>query len=170
MYSAMKATFIGGLLLTCAVGAAPQRVDLAQKLAAGKLRAVNRDVAKLQDRDGVHLSEAAGNGVVWIEDSDFAEEQSKSIFAVATCLRGASWALLSIGKTTTPTTGLPTALQLPNRRSGSPAARGAIHRGSGLRLAAASEGIAGGIRECGWPVDCPHRLGAAPSSRQGPPN
>ncbi len=73
MYSAMKATFIGGLLLTCAVGAAPQRVDLAQKLAAGKLRAVNRDVAKLQDRDGVHLSEAAGNGVVWIEDSDFAE-------------------------------------------------------------------------------------------------
>jgi hypothetical protein len=73
MYSAMKATFIGGLLLTCAVGAAPQKVDLAQKLAAGKLRAVNRDVAKLQDRDGVHLSEAAGNGVVWIEDSDFAE-------------------------------------------------------------------------------------------------
>ena len=62
MYSAMKATFIGGLLLTCVVGAAPQRVDLA-KLAAGKLRQ-SIDVAKLQDRDGVHLSEAAGNAPV----------------------------------------------------------------------------------------------------------
>jgi hypothetical protein len=73
MYSAMKATFIVALLLTCAVGAAPQKVDLPQKLAAGKLRAVNREVTKLQDRDGVHLSEAAGNGVAWIEDSDFAD-------------------------------------------------------------------------------------------------
>jgi hypothetical protein len=73
MYSAIKATLIGGLLLTCAVGAAPQKLELAQKLAAGKLRAVNREVTKLQDRDGVHLSEAAGNGVAWIEDSDFGE-------------------------------------------------------------------------------------------------
>jgi hypothetical protein len=73
MYSAMKATLIGGALLTCAIGAAPQKLDLAQGLAAGKLRAVNRQVTKLQDRDGVHLSEAEGNGVVWVEGSDFAE-------------------------------------------------------------------------------------------------
>jgi len=53
---------------------ASQRIDLAERLAAGKLRAVNRDVSKLQDpRGAVHVSERANNGVVWIEGSDFAE-------------------------------------------------------------------------------------------------
>jgi len=51
-----------------------QRLDLAQSLAAGKLRAVNRDVTPLQGVAGaVHVSEKADNGVVWIEGRDFAD-------------------------------------------------------------------------------------------------
>lgn len=54
--------------------AAQQQIDLAERLAAGKLRAVNRDVTKLAGgRPGVHLTEKAGPGVVWIEGSDFSE-------------------------------------------------------------------------------------------------
>jgi hypothetical protein len=53
---------------------APQRIDLAERLAAGKLRGVNREAAKLQgSRDGVHVTEKTGEGVVWVEGSDFAE-------------------------------------------------------------------------------------------------
>jgi hypothetical protein len=49
-------------------------VDLAALHAAGKLRAVNREVTKLAgDRSGVHVNENAGPGVVWIEGTDFAE-------------------------------------------------------------------------------------------------
>jgi hypothetical protein len=51
-----------------------QRIDLGQRLAEGKLRAVNREVTKLPEpRDGVRVSEKAAVGVVWIEGSDFAE-------------------------------------------------------------------------------------------------
>lgn len=51
-----------------------QQVDLAERLAAGKVRAVNRDATASQgDRRGVHLSEKEGNGIAWIEGSDFAE-------------------------------------------------------------------------------------------------
>lgn len=54
--------------------AGPQQIDLAERLAAGKLRAVNRDVTPLQgNRRGVHVTEKAGPGVVWIEGSDFAQ-------------------------------------------------------------------------------------------------
>jgi hypothetical protein len=73
MYSALKIALAGGVLMTCAVAAAPQKIELAERLAAGKLRAVNREVTKLQDRNGVHVSEKPGNGVVWVEGSDFAE-------------------------------------------------------------------------------------------------
>ena len=93
MYPATKHALAGGVLLACAVVAAPlsdsqtyvsaaqapqsgapPRVDLAERLAAGKLKTVNRDVTKLQgSRDGVHVAEREGPGVVWIEDSDFAE-------------------------------------------------------------------------------------------------
>jgi hypothetical protein len=80
-----------GVLTVCVVAAAPvfgakqragapapqagaaQRIDLAERLAAGKLRAVNRDVTKLQDRGGVHVSEKPSNGVIWIDGSDFGE-------------------------------------------------------------------------------------------------
>lgn len=51
-----------------------QRIDLGQRLADGKLRAVNREVTRLPEaRDGVRVAEKAGTGVVWIEGSDFAE-------------------------------------------------------------------------------------------------
>ena len=52
---------------------APQRFDLAERLKATKLRAVNRRVAPLQGNPGgVHLTEAEGNGVAWLEGTDFA--------------------------------------------------------------------------------------------------
>jgi hypothetical protein len=69
---------LAGVLVTCAVAAAPQsaptRPDLVQLLAAGKVRAVNRDVSKLEGaRPGLHVGEKDGMGVVWIEGSDFSE-------------------------------------------------------------------------------------------------
>jgi hypothetical protein len=52
--------------------AAPQQINLAEWLAGGKLKAVNRDVTALEgDKRGVKVSEKAGPGVVWIEGSDF---------------------------------------------------------------------------------------------------
>ena len=56
---------------TQATAGAPQRIDLAEQLAAGKLRAVNRDVSKTADTPGaIHLSQKDGNGVVWVEGTD----------------------------------------------------------------------------------------------------
>ncbi len=53
---------------------APPQIDLAERLAAGKLRAVNRDVTALAGtRPGVHVTEKAGPGVVWVEGTDFAQ-------------------------------------------------------------------------------------------------
>jgi hypothetical protein len=53
---------------------ASQRIDLAERLAAGKLRAINRTVTKLQGTPGgVHLSEQQANGLAWIEGTDFSE-------------------------------------------------------------------------------------------------
>jgi hypothetical protein len=52
--------------------AAPQQINLAEWLAGGKLKAVNRDVTALEgDKRGVKVSEKAGPGVVWIDGSDF---------------------------------------------------------------------------------------------------
>jgi hypothetical protein len=59
-----------------------QTTDLAQALDAKKLRVVNREVTKIsfgmwdwnwwrQDRNDVRLSAAAGNGVAWVERTDF---------------------------------------------------------------------------------------------------
>jgi hypothetical protein len=38
---------------------------------ARKLRVVNREVTKLQDRNGVRLSSRTGNGVAWLEGTEF---------------------------------------------------------------------------------------------------
>jgi hypothetical protein len=38
---------------------------------ARKLRVVNREVTKLQDGNGVRLSSRMGNGVAWVEGTDF---------------------------------------------------------------------------------------------------
>jgi hypothetical protein len=76
----MKRILAAGVLLGCGAATqarqsgAPQGIDLAQRLAAGKLRAVNREVTAIKDRAGaVHLSQKPGNGVVWIDATDFAE-------------------------------------------------------------------------------------------------
>jgi hypothetical protein len=73
------ALFLSALAPMLPVSAkAPQaggtQIDLAERLAGGKLRAVNRDVTALSgDRKGVHVTEKEGPGVVWIDNSDFAE-------------------------------------------------------------------------------------------------
>lgn len=52
---------------------ATQRIDLAERLASGKLRVANREATKLADTPGgVHLSAKDGNGVAWIDGTDFA--------------------------------------------------------------------------------------------------
>jgi hypothetical protein len=54
--------------------AGEQRINLAEHLAAGKLKASNRDMTKLPERNGVHVDKATkpGSGVViWIDGSDF---------------------------------------------------------------------------------------------------
>jgi hypothetical protein len=92
MYSATRWLFAGTVTLACAAAAAPgfnaqgrtgaataqtagtQRIDLAERLAGGKLRVVNREAAKVQGRnDGVQLTERAGNGLAWIEGTDLAD-------------------------------------------------------------------------------------------------
>jgi hypothetical protein len=54
-------------------GGAPQTVNLVERLSAGKLKAVNREVTRSQERDGVHVSEKPGPGVVWIDGADLGE-------------------------------------------------------------------------------------------------
>lgn len=53
--------------------AATQTIDLAAQLKAGKLRTVNREATPSAARpDAIHLSEKEGNGVAWVEGTDFA--------------------------------------------------------------------------------------------------
>lgn len=69
--NAVISTWVAALAVSIA-GA--QQIDLAQQLAAGKLRAVNREVTAAKGRPAsVHLSEKDGNGVAWIDGTDFAE-------------------------------------------------------------------------------------------------
>jgi hypothetical protein len=54
--------------------AAPQRIDLAQRRAEGKLRAVNREVTSVAGTSGgIHVTEKEAPGVVWIEGTEFSE-------------------------------------------------------------------------------------------------
>jgi hypothetical protein len=74
MYSGTKTLLATAVLIGCALASqarGQQRIDLGQRLADGTLRAFNREVTKLSDRNGVHLSAREGNGVAWIEGSDF---------------------------------------------------------------------------------------------------
>jgi hypothetical protein len=52
---------------------AEAQIDLAERLAAKKLRVVNREATPLQGTRGIHLSERGGNGIAWIEGSEFSE-------------------------------------------------------------------------------------------------
>jgi hypothetical protein len=71
--------FVSALALAPSLAAnAPQSggtpIDVAERLAAGTLRAVNREVSALSgDRKGVHVTEKEGSGVIWLEGTDFAE-------------------------------------------------------------------------------------------------
>ena len=72
----IAATIVPNARSVAAIAAAdtPQQIDLAERLAAGKLRAVNREVTALKgERKGVHLDEKGGNGVVWIDGTNFGQ-------------------------------------------------------------------------------------------------
>ena len=72
----VAATIVSSARSVAAVAgaAAPQQIDLVERLAAGKLRAVNREVTALKgDRQGVHVDEKGGNGVVWIDGTNFGQ-------------------------------------------------------------------------------------------------
>jgi hypothetical protein len=83
MYFATRRVFTACLLMASVVAiggagtpqaGATQGIDLAAQLAAGKLRVVNREATKSADRPtGVHMSENDGNGVAWVEGTDFAQ-------------------------------------------------------------------------------------------------
>ena len=69
---------IAGVLVLSALSAvtlsAQQKIDLAAQLKAGKLKAFNRDVsAGDASRGAVKVNEKEGNGVVWIDGTDFAQ-------------------------------------------------------------------------------------------------
>jgi hypothetical protein len=59
-------------MVAAAQGGSGQTIDLAAQQKSGALRAVNRAATPLTgDRPGIQVSEAAGNGVVWVEKSEF---------------------------------------------------------------------------------------------------
>jgi hypothetical protein len=73
-YMLVAGTICGLVSVTAAQSGTPQRIDIAARLSAGTLRVVNRTAARLKEKtDGIHLSENMGNGIAWIEGSDFAE-------------------------------------------------------------------------------------------------
>lgn len=89
MHCLMKRVLLAGMLIACAVTVAlrsnatmsvsaevapMERINLADRLVAGKLKPFNRDVAKLQGSDNaIHVDAKSGSGIVWIEGSDFTE-------------------------------------------------------------------------------------------------
>jgi hypothetical protein len=50
-----------------------KQVDLVERLAAGKLRAVNREITAIQTTRGVHLSAREGKGLAWLEGTEFGQ-------------------------------------------------------------------------------------------------
>jgi hypothetical protein len=62
----------GGLEQTSR-SSATQTIDLAERLAAGKLRVVNREIKAVPGTRGVHLSASGGKGIAWVEGSDFTQ-------------------------------------------------------------------------------------------------
>jgi hypothetical protein len=72
--AALLSVAVGGSELRAQAAAAPQAVDLGAQLTAGKLKAVNREVAALPGTPrGVHVTENQGPGVVWVEGTDFGQ-------------------------------------------------------------------------------------------------
>jgi hypothetical protein len=72
--AALLSVAVGGSELRAQAAAAPQAVDLGAQLTAGKLKAVNREVAALPGTPrGVHVTEKQGPGVVWVEGTNFGQ-------------------------------------------------------------------------------------------------
>src|SRR5689334_10778383 len=63
------AMFVGILALSAC--SPPETVFNGVGEDARKLRVVNREVTKLQDRNGIRLSSRSGNGVAWVEGTEF---------------------------------------------------------------------------------------------------
>ena len=63
----------GGPAAAAGQAGSSQSVDLAAALAAGKLKTVNRDVTKGDSPGAVQVSEREGNGLIWIQGTDFTE-------------------------------------------------------------------------------------------------
>ncbi len=62
------------LLLSAVPAAGPQQFDLAERFAGGKLRPVNREASAVAgDAHAVHMNAKPGNGVAWIDGTDFAQ-------------------------------------------------------------------------------------------------
>lgn len=73
-YMLLAAASICAVAGVTAQSGAPQGINLAERLSARTLRVVNREASRLQDKaGGIHLTESAGNGIAWIEGSDFAQ-------------------------------------------------------------------------------------------------
>lgn len=73
-----RVTVSAGVVLLSALSAVTltgqQKIDLAEQLSAGKLKAFNRTVtAGDASRRAIHVDEKDGNGVVWIDGTDFAQ-------------------------------------------------------------------------------------------------
>jgi len=77
MRSGTKIVLVAGVVFTgiasslSVVQGQRQTIDLGQAFAAGKVRAVNRTVTKLDERSGIRLSAAPGDGVAWVDGTDF---------------------------------------------------------------------------------------------------
>jgi hypothetical protein len=71
------AVFLGPLLLgvpSPAQAPSAATIDLADRLTTGKLRGVNRQATVLSGgRRGVHVDAKPGNGVVWVEGTEFSQ-------------------------------------------------------------------------------------------------
>jgi hypothetical protein len=70
-----RVLFLGVTLAALGCGSREETFEwvdgLAQARDAKTLRVVNREVTKIEDRNGVRLSAASGNGVAWVEGTEF---------------------------------------------------------------------------------------------------
>jgi hypothetical protein len=75
MFRVPKSMLTAGLLTACVLvlSACSPRESVFDGFGddAKRLRVVNREVTRIQDRNGVRLSNASGNGVAWVEGTDF---------------------------------------------------------------------------------------------------
>ena len=71
--AALACAIFAGLAFAQTAPPAVERIDLAERLGAGKIRVVNRNITRIQSPGGVHLSESANVGLAWIDGTQFSE-------------------------------------------------------------------------------------------------